>query len=171
MRPVLGVSLELTVLALGASIGLEIPGGLPFALYTIVLELAATYLAHCPAHYLVGSAVGIRFRSMRLSRTTLARVLPAKMGGLAQFLPVLTLSVDRGSLGGVSKGELSAMYASGTIASVCAAFAVALASPRAEPAGYAMLAWAIATAYLAFDVVFSPRSGDLMRARIAKSPP
>jgi hypothetical protein len=57
------------------------------------------------------------------------------------------------------------MYASGTVVSVASASTVAVASTPAERPTYFLLAWAVALAYLAFDVVFSPKSGNLKRAR------
>ena len=167
MRPVIGVLIELVALGAAASIGAAVPRGSAFALYMVVVELLATYLIHCPAHYLVGMATGIRFRSIRLGRTTLARVLPPRAAGLARLLPVLTLTVDRSSLAKASNLDASIMYASGTVASVCAAFVAAIASTWTEPAPLSAIAWAVALVYLAFDAVFSPRGGDLMRAKRA----
>jgi hypothetical protein len=164
-RPAVGISLEIAALTASSLLSLIVPGGLVYAAYLIVLELSATYLVHCPAHYLAGMALGIRFRRIRFGRTTLARVLPARAAGLARFLPVLTLSVEKGSLALVSRRRASAMYAAGTVASVLVAFMIALVSLWVEPLGFAALTWAVALGYLAFDVVFSPKSGDLMRAR------
>jgi len=167
MRPAAGVAVEVLFLAAVLSLGFFLHVGPAFALYVVFAQLVATYLIHCPAHYLVGTALGIRFRRMSLGRTTLARVLPRSMAGLARLLPVLTLSTERGSLAMVSRRRAAAMYASGTMASVLSAVAIALAATPAEPPVYAALAWVVAAAYLLFDAVFSPRSGDLMRARTA----
>ena len=146
---------------------LLIPSGLPFALYVIISELAATYLVHCPAHYIVGMAVGIRFRSIRLGRTTLARALPARYAGLARYIPILTLSTDKASLAKASKERAAAMYASGTVASVSSAFVIAGVATTAEAFLPAVIAWLVAIGYLLFDVVFSPKSGDIMKVRAA----
>jgi len=107
----------------------------------------------------------VRFRELRLGRTTLARVLPNKLKGLVHRLPILTLVTDRSSLVKVSRSRLAAMYASGTIVSIASAFAIAAASTLVEQPTYFLLTWAVAIAYLVFDVVFSPKSGDLKRAR------
>ena len=146
---------------------LAVPRGAVLVLYLVFLELLATYLVHCPAHYLVGMAVGIRFRSIALGRTALAEALPASLSGLARRLPVPTLKTDKRSLARASNLKAWAMYASGTVASVGAAITVALFASWIEPVAYAFPAWAVAAAYLIFDAVFSPRSGDLMRARRA----
>ena len=167
MRPVLGVLGELIALAGVASAGYFIPGGSLFFLYVVVAELFATYLIHCPAHYVVGRTLGIRFLSMRLGRTTLAKALPPQLSRFGRLLPILTLSTDRSTLSRAGTGKASAMYASGTVASVLSAFVVAAWVTPGAQVTLITVVWVIAFAYLAFDLVFSPRSGDLMRARRA----
>ena len=167
MKPVQGIAIELGVLAL-----LIVPVGIirpaPFLwLYIILVELASTFLVHCPAHYLVGSALGIRFTSIRLGRTTLAKVLPQNLSRVTKLIPILTLSTDKTSLFGVSRHRRAYMYASGTVASAGSALIIATGASQVEPLTYGLLAWILALAYLAFDIVFSPKSGDLMRARMA----
>jgi len=162
---VTGALLELIALAGILLLSLWLPAGLPLGVYVLIAQLMATYLVHCPAHFVVGTAVGVRFRELRLGRTTLARALPNRLKGVASLLPVLTLVTDRGSLVRVSRRGLAAMYASGTVASTASAFAIAAACTLAERPNYYLLTWAVALAYLAFDVVFSPKSGDLKRAR------
>jgi len=169
LRPVLGVLGELVVLVGVASAGCFVPGGLLYFLYVVVSELLATYLIHCPAHYVVGRVLGIRFVSMRLGRTTLAKALPSRLSPLAGQLPVFTLSTDRATLSRAGRGRASAMYASGTVASVLSAFVVAACVTPRAPVTLTIVTWVIAFGYLAFDLVFSPRSGDLMRARRARA--
>ncbi len=167
MRPILGILVE--VAGLSAVMGgvLLIPPGLPFALYVIIAELATTYLVHCPAHYIVGRVVGIKFRRIRLGRTTLARVLPARFAGLARLIPILTLSTDKTSLAQASKRRAASMFASGTVASVSSAFVIAGVATFTEAFLPAAFAWFVAIGYLVFDAVFSPKSGDMMKARAA----
>jgi hypothetical protein len=57
------------------------------------------------------------------------------------------------------------MYASGTVASVLSAFVVAAWVTPGAPLALILSAWAIALGYLGFDLIFSPRSGDLSRAK------
>jgi hypothetical protein len=59
------------------------------------------------------------------------------------------------------------MYASGTIASVSSAFLISGMATLSEPSIPAAVAWLVALGYFAFDVVFSPRTGDLSKARAA----
>lgn len=154
-------------LALLLGIAPFVPSGLILSAYVVLAELLSTYLTHCPAHYLVGRALGIRFRAIRVGKTTLARALPRSLAGLARFFPILTLSTEKSSLVGSSRRKVAAMYASGTAASVGSAVAIALATTALEPYPLSAIAWAIALFYLVFDLVFSPRSGDISRARAA----
>ncbi|MDA4119368.1 MAG: hypothetical protein OK436_02160 [Thaumarchaeota archaeon] len=167
MRPVLGVLIEVAALSIVVGGVLLVPSGFFLALYVVVAELAATYLVHCPAHYIVGRVVGITFRKIRFGKTTLARVLPTRFAGLARLVPILTLSTDKASLARASKTRAAAMYASGTVASVSSAFIIAGVASITEALLPAAIAWLVAVGYLVFDVVFSPRSGDIMKAQSA----
>ncbi len=170
MRPVLGVSLEVAVLTLAMMIAPWVPAGLVYVLYVLIAEFLATYLIHCPAHYVVGRLVGLRFSNIRLGRTTLVNALPARFKPLARFLPILTLSTDKASLTSVSKSRIRAMYLSGTIASSGSALVIAAAVTYSGAPLAATLSWVLAAGYFIFDLVFSPRSGDVMRARAARRP-
>jgi hypothetical protein len=167
MRPAVGVTFEVVALVILLFVSPSIPPGLPLGLYLIVTQLVATYLIHCPAHYVVGMLGGIRFRKIRPGRTTLVKVLPPRLAGLARLIPILTLSTDKVSLSKASRRKVAAMYASGTIASSCSGIIIAAAISASQPLPIVALAWLVAVGYLIFDVVFSPRSGDLMRARAA----
>ena len=167
MRPAVGVLMELVALSFVLAASAVLPAGLPFGVYVIVAEFLATYLVHCPAHYIVGTLAGIRFRKIRSSRSTLGRALPPRFTSIARFFPVLTLSTDRPSLQAVSRSRRALMYEAGTVASVSAALIISAVATFAEPLVYAALAWVVAFAYLGFDIKFSPKSGDFARARAA----
>jgi hypothetical protein len=162
---VAGVSLELIVLAGIILLSLRLPAGLPLGACLVFAQIMSTYLVHCPAHFIVGTVVGVRFRELRLGKTTLERALPNRLKGMARRMPILTLVTDRSSLVKLSRHRIAAMYASGTVVSTASAFAVAATSTLVEQPPYFLLTWAVAFAYLAFDLVFSPKSGDLKRAR------
>jgi hypothetical protein len=165
MKPFLGVSAELIALAAFLSLNPVISPGPIYVLYVVAAQFVATYLVHCPAHYFVGRVAGIRFRSIRLGRTTLARALPPRFRNLARLVPIVTLLTDRSSMAGVPRSRVSAMYLSGTVASSASAIIIAAV---VTPSGSWLLliaSWTVAAVYLLFDLVFSPRSGDVMRAR------
>jgi hypothetical protein len=170
LRPVLGVAIELLALIGSLALAPLVPRGLAYGLYVIVVILLATFLLHCPAHYIVGVLLGIRFVEMRLSRTTLVRALPPRVKPFAKPLRVFTLRVDRASVGKVSRRRAACMYASGTVVSVLSALVLAAVATWSEPELYAAGAWAVALAYLLSDLVLSPQSGDLKRAKLALGP-
>ena len=164
MRPSIGVSAELLALAAVIGAGYFVPSGIFYLFYIAAAQLLATYLIHCPAHYFVGRAFGIRFTRIGLGKTTLARALPSQLGRIAGLIPILTLSIDKASFAGLPKSRISAMYMSGVVASSASAIALA-GAVTGGPFWTAVAAWLVALGYLLFDIVFSPRSGDVMRAR------
>jgi hypothetical protein len=167
MKPILGIAVELVILAVFVALIRLLQTGLFLWLFVIIVELVSTYLVHCPAHYLVGSLLGIKFRDMSIGRSTLAKALPQNLSRVSRLIPILTLSTVKSSASQVSGRRRAWMYASGTIASCASTLIFATVASLLAPIPYALLAWIIALGYLAFDVVFSPKSGDLMRARLA----
>jgi hypothetical protein len=165
MKPGFGVAAELLALACILALSPLMPMGSVFGVYVIVAELLATYLVHCPAHYFTGRILGVRFLRMAYGSSTLAKALPSRLSSLAKNLPILTLKVSRDSLSRISRVRAASMYVAGAAASVTSAFIIALAATPADSLPFALLAWAVAVGYLLFDVVFSPKSGDLARAR------
>ena len=167
MKPEVGTAVEVGALALVLLSGLIIPSGAPLAVFFVVAQLVSTYLIHCPAHYLIGRAFGIRFTAIRRGRTGLVKVLPGSLAGLAKLISLPTLKTEKVSLVKATRTGVATMYASGTVASSASAIIIASFATRVEPLPFALYAWAVAVGYLLFDLVFSPRSGDLYRARNA----
>ena len=164
MNPLEGVAAELVALACVFAPAPFVPAGAVFGVYVVVAELLATYLIHCPAHFAVGSVLGVKFKSITMGRTTLASALPSKLSGIVKPIPIMTLVTRRDSLSMISAERVAAMYVSGTAASVASALIIALWATPMVSASFSVLAWAVATGYLLFDLVFSPRSGDIARA-------
>lgn len=164
MRPVLGVALELTALV-SVLLPWTLVHGVVRVIYVLAAMSLATYLVHCPAHYLVGIPMGIRFERIRLGRTALVRILPHRLRGLARTIPILALSVDKGSLSSVSPARTRAMYYSGVVASCASAVVLAAAVSLLGDFVLSAMAWAFALGYTAFDTATSPKFGDVARAR------
>ncbi|MBI3859647.1 MAG: hypothetical protein HY296_05335 [Thaumarchaeota archaeon] len=165
MRPAIGVAAELSALILSLIPMAFLPSSSIRLLYLLVAQGLATYLIHCPAHYVTGSLMGIRFSDMRIGRTTLARALPSRLAPLARLVPIVTLKADKASLRGSSPSRGSLMFLSGVVASSGAAIIVAavVAIGRNPIETAATVAFAIF--YLFFDLAFSPKTGDVARAR------
>jgi hypothetical protein len=169
LKPSFGVLIELAALGVCLSIGWAVPSGPLTAVYVLALESVATYLVHCPAHYVVGRFLGIRFRSIRMGHSSIAGSLPESLKGSSRLLVVPTLSVQKGSLSSISGNRASAMYASGTIASVVSPFIIAGWAALSLPTLYSLPGWAFAVGYLVLDAIFSPKTGDFSRARRSRS--
>src|SRR5262249_28200189 len=160
----IGIALEIGSLVLVLASLVFIPLG-KFPLYVIVVQFLSTYLLHCPGHYIVGRVLGMEFIDIGFGRSTLANALPGRLGKAAGLIPILTLKSDRLSVASKPRRSRFAMYASGTIFSIGSAFSLAIVFTYYGNWMAAIIAWIFALGYLAFDAAFSPRSGDLMRAR------
>ncbi len=169
-RPAYGVLGEVLLLSLIVVVlrpfGISGPIG---ALALLVAQALSTFLIHCPAHYATGTALGIRFRSLKLGRSSLGRSLPGPLRGTARLVPVLSLSVDSESLKKAGPARAKAMYLSGVGASVVTAFLFAAWSSQGPNLFASLVAWTYALGYFVSDLALSPKSGDVMRARLVTS--
>ena len=164
MKPLPGIIAEVFVLAVLLTGSRAVPAGLYFGLYVVLVQLLSPLLIHCPAHYVVGTAGGIKFRELRFGRTSLVRVLPANLRKIASLIPILTLATEKHTVSKATPRKAAAMFAAGAVASAGSPLLIAAVATLAEPFVYSAFAWVVAIGYLLFDVVFSPRGGDLMRA-------
>jgi hypothetical protein len=170
MRALLGVVLELAALAIVLYAASALANWYPFSVLALLLAQAlTTVLVHCPAHYIVGRLLGIRFSGIRLGRSTAARALPASLRQVGSLLVVFTLGVDPESKKNAAASKLRAMFMAGVTGSVASAVTFAYWVSLAGYYTAGIVTWVFALAYLASDIVFSPKVGDLMRARAAMS--
>lgn len=169
MKPAVGVVLELVVLITAVvSVGLFPAGGVVGAILLLLAQAVTTFLIHCPAHFVVGSLLGMKFRKISLGQTTIVNVLPALVKPIGRLLPIPYLSIDRGSLKATSPRRLKAMYLSGVVASVGSGLVFAASVTLKGSLLATTLTWIFAIAYLSSDAVASPKTGDVMRARRVK---
>ena len=166
-RPSYGVATELFLAAILAGALVAFPAPYPFsAVLLLVSQALFALLLHCPAHYLTGMALGIRFRSMKLGRSTMRRAFPTYLQGLASLLVVAYLVTERGSLKAAPPKARRAMFLSGVTVSIASVVVFAagvsyVGGPFAIPS---LVTWGFAAVYVMFNAVMSPKSGDLMRA-------
>lgn len=147
-------------------VGLRPIGGLFGAILLLALQAATAFLIHCPAHYVVGYSLGIRFRRVSLGSSTIADAFPPSLRTLGRLLPVLRLSVNRESMRTVSQRRLKTMYLSGVVASVGSSIIVAAAITLTGDILASVLTWSYAMFYLCSNIFLSPKAGDLMRAKM-----
>jgi hypothetical protein len=166
MKAEVGVSIELVSCAAILATALSVPQPFPLSLLALLIaQVSASVLLHCPAHFLVGSAVGIRFEKLDLRPTTMARSLPAAIRPLASLAVVPSLRTEKGSLRNVAPRHAWAMFMSGVVVSNAAVLLLAAWSLVSSAALVSGVAWLFAVVYLLSDIALSPRSGDVMRAR------
>lgn len=165
LRPIFGVVLELLAAVVALFLVVEHNPGYPILIVAlIVVQFLLTFLLHCPAHYVVGRALGISFAGMRLGRTSLFQGPTSFSRRIASLLIVFTLKADKDSIRRASPRRVKAMFLSGVVTSTGSAFIFAfIVALQADAATLATSLFALV--YLLFNLEFSPRSGDVMRAR------
>lgn len=169
----LGNLAEIGGLLLGICFIAVAPGiaGVPlkFLLY-LVAWVCFLFFPHGLAHYLVGIIVGVKFRYYTLSKSSISKLKLPILPSLASKLVVLTLKVDRRSFHLVSRGRRGAMFASGALASMILPFISASTSLGHLPFFLSELLLAFSVLNFLFDLYYSPRAGDISRARNALQP-
>lgn len=168
MRPIIGIAIELVALSVALTAASMYPlGGTLEVVAVLALQVIAAFLIHCPAHYLVGSALGIRFSSISVSRSGLVKGFPPRLAKLDLPLPTFHLSVSRKSRHTAPTRRLQLMFASGAIASITAVVALAVSETFSGSLAVSIVAWLFALVYLSSEIVLSTKAGDFMRARSA----
>ena len=140
---------------------------LGFLLYLIALSFLI-FFPHCLAHYVVGRLTGIRFDYYCLGKSGIGKLKLPFVRPVGGKLPVLTLKVNRGSIHSGSRLRASAMFSAGAAASMVLPFLAAAASIGQLPLTLSLILILIAAGNLLFDLYYSPRAGDLARARSFK---
>lgn len=137
---------------------------LRFLLYLVAWG-CLEFFPHGLAHFIVGRMVGVRFSYYFLGKSAATKLKLPFVSWIAKRLPVLTLKVHRVSLRSVSRGGRAVMFASGAAASMILPFIAAVASLGRLPILFSAILLLVSAANLAFDLYFSPKVGDLSRAK------
>ncbi len=125
------------------------------------------FFPHGIAHYVVGRFVGIRFQYYYLSRSSVYKLKLPLARAIASRSLVLTLKVDQGSLRSASPGGRAVMFSSGAVASMILPFYATLTSVGHLPMNLSAILLLLSAANLVFDLYYSPKAGDISRARSA----
>ena len=139
-------------------------------LFYLIIQGLLTYFAHCPAHYFVGSLVGVRFKRFLLARSAMRKSSSQLLRFIGSRALTFVLVVDRQSISKVSPRARSATLLAGVIASVSLPFVVAIYAVITGSLTSQIITFGFALFYLAFDAVYSPRTGDVYRARTLGTP-
>ena len=166
MRPFFGVALELVALAIVAYLASALVNWYPLSVLVLfIAQILTTVLIHCPAHYLVGRLLGIEFSGIRLGRSSAVRLLPTSLERIGGLLVVFTLKVDPRSKMSAPPKRLRVMFLAGVVASLGSAITFAIIVSLTGNHVIGLITWLFAIAYAASDILFSPKAGDLMKAR------
>jgi hypothetical protein len=110
--------------------------------------------------------VGIKFSGLVVGRSALRKSSSRAVRLIGERAVTPVLIVDRASLARASPLRRKAMFYSGVTASTAAPFLVALyASLTGDPLS-TLTAVIVAIGYLTFNIFYSPRTGDIHRARL-----
>lgn len=139
---------------------------LAFIAYFLAL-VCLVFFPHCLAHYAVGRLAGIRFDYYYLTKSGVRKLRIPLAGRIGQKIPVLALKVDPFSLRSVSRDRRVAMFSAGAIASMVLPFISVAASFEYLPTSFTLILFLFALANFAFDLYYSPKAGDLAKAKSA----
>ena len=166
----LGNLIEVAGVLFGISLIALVPAAptipLAFLLY-LIAWFCLLFFPHGLTHYLVGVVVGLRFRHYSFGKSSVSKLRMRFLSVFASKLVVLTLRVDHASLRSVSPLRRSIMFSSGAVASMVLPFFAAAASIGHLPSALSALLLLISAANFAFDLYYSPKAGDISRAKYA----
>lgn len=141
------------------------------AFFLCLISMAMlVFFPHCLAHYIVGRLVGVRFEYYRIGRSGIAKLNIPVVSSAANKLPVLTLKANRASLARLNSTRIWAMFSAGALASMILPYVAIAESVGRLPLFLTEFLILVATLNLLFDLFYSPRSGDLSRARSFSKP-
>ena len=139
---------------------------LPVPLAFLAAQGVVLYCVHCPSHYVVGRIVGIKFSRIVVGRSALRKSSSRVVRLIGERAVTPVLVVDRASLAMVSRRRRRAMFYSGVTASTAAPFLIALYALLTGDQTSTLAALVVAIGYLTFNIYYSPRTGDLHRAKL-----
>ncbi len=125
------------------------------------------FFSHDLAHHIVGSLGGIRFRYYFLGRSAIRKLKLPLLPRLMNNIPVLVLKIDPKSMAQASARARKRMHASGAIVSMSLPWLIIPESFAIGPI-WGLLFIAFVLGNDIFTLYFSPKTGDLFRARMVK---
>ena len=164
-----GAGISILGLAAG-TISLALASIKTMLLFRVILLLFAWFtlwfFSHDLAHHITGQLVGIKFRYYYLGKSAIRKLNLPITPQLINRIPVLVLKVDHESLRQATPRSQSAMFASGAIVSIILPWLIIPASFSLGPI-LGLLFLALVVGNDLFTLYFSPKTGDLYRARKA----
>ena len=126
------------------------------------------FFIHDLTHHVVGILGGIRFQYYFLGRSAIRKLRLPLISRIMEQIPVLILKVDKPSLAKASPKARRWMYASGALASMILPLVILPSGFSIGPVWVGALFTLLVLSNDLFTLYFSPKTGDLYRARIVE---
>jgi len=162
----LGNAIEILGIVVAISLIIVAPdvnGALVRFLLYLISWLCLVFFPHCLTHLIVGSFAGVRFSHYEIGKSSITKLRLPVVSAVASAFPLLTLRIDRRSLGSVNDGARAAAFASGAAASMILPFLVPVFAFRRLPVAWTLGLLLLSLANVCFDLYYSPKAGDLSR--------
>ncbi len=128
---------------------------------------ALWFFCHDLTHHVVGKIGGIRFEYYFLGRSAIRKLKIPLVPKLMNHIPVLVLKIDRSSLRKASPRARKSMHASGAIVSMLLPWIIVPSIFMLMPYWVGALITLLILGNTLFTMYFSPKTGDLYRARLS----
>lgn len=126
------------------------------------------FFSHGLTHHIVGRLGTIKFQYYFLGRSAITKLKLPIFSRALQQIPVLVLKIDRKSMARASPRARRWMYASGALVSMILPLLVIPRSYTIGPVWVGYLFTVMVIGNDLFTLYFSPKTGDLYRARNVK---
>lgn len=139
--------------------------------FTFLLQILAIFVAwfcfwyfsHCLAHYLIGKALGLKFKYYFVGKSSITK-LNSPISVLFKKLPVLGIKVDPETLGRLSKNKKFVFFSSGALASMLTPTICLIPALQMGKIIFGSILL-LTVGNILFTLIFSPKFGDLSKAR------
>ena len=158
---VLGIALAIGGLLLAASIRDPLSNLVLLAMVWVSLW----YFPHCLIHFIVGRIAGITFTHYLIGSSALVKLELPYLRKVLRYLPVLGIRTDRASLRRSSPRARRLMFESGAYGSMLLPSLAVIFSLSYSSATTSALLIIMSLVNVAVTLYYSPRAGDIWRAR------
>lgn len=124
------------------------------------------FFSHDLTHHIVGILGGIRFQYYFLGRSAITKLKLPLISSAMERVPVLVLKLDKDSMSKASPRAKRWMHASGAISSLVLPWIIVASIFSIKPFWVGVLFTLLMLGNNIFTLYFSPKTGDIYRARM-----
>ncbi len=140
---------------------------IPQILLLLFAWFALWFFSHDLTHHVVGKIGGISFEYYFLGRSAIRKLKLPLVPKLMNRIPVLVLKIDRSSLERASSRARKWMHASGAVVSMLLPWVIVPSIFAVTPYWVGASITLLILGNTLFTMYFSPKTGDLYRARLS----